>query len=80
MFDLIEIIALDTSWSLYSTCESSIFSLSAILILENARVYVSTTDYGNVSTYIKVSVNKSLTKCTTLGILNVNPYNSYIRL
>jgi len=63
--------------------KSSIFPLSAILVLEDTRVYISTTNHGNVAFYVEAVeaiINKSLSRYTTLGILDINLYNSYIRL
>jgi len=59
------------------------FPLSAILVLEDTRVYISITNHGNVAFYVEAVeaiINKSLSRYTTLGILDVNPYDGYIRL
>ena len=80
MFALIGAIALDAPQFLCSIHESSMSLLSAIFVLENARVHVSTTNYSNMSSYVEATVNKSLTQYTTLGILDVNPYNNHIKL
>lgn len=51
----------------------------AIFTLRNSNVCISTTNSGDVASYIEAMVNNSLCKYTALGFLDVNPYNSYVR-
>ena len=58
--------------------KSSMFPLLIILTLRNAKVYVGSSDGCDVLSYIKTSVDKTLSLCTILRVSNINPYNSYI--
>ena len=50
------------------------------MVLENTRVHVSCSYSGNMSTEIEGVVNKEFCLGTILGVPNVKPDNSHIRL
>ena len=63
---------------IYIAVKSSMFLLSTILILKNARIHVGFLNGCNMPSYIKISINKTLDLYTILRVLNINLYNSYI--
>jgi len=56
------------------------FPLLVIFVLRNARVHISSLDDCNMLSYIEIFVNKTLSLCTILRVLNIDLYNSYIWL
>jgi len=53
--------------------------LLTVLVLEYSGVYVCLADCSNVIIYIKIFINQTFGFGTTLNILNINPYNCYVR-
>jgi len=53
--------------------------LLTVLVLGYFGVHVCLADYSNVIIYIKLSINQTFGFGTTLSILNINPYNFYVR-
>ena len=49
-----------------------------VLVLGHTQVHVCTTYGGYMISYIKVTVDKSLSFAPTLNIPNIKLYNSYI--
>ena len=59
--------------------EGSVVPFPAVFALRDARIHVSTSNCGNMLTYIKSSVNLTLGFSTILGVPNVNPDDSHVR-
>ena len=80
MFNFVKSITLNISRPMYITCESHITSLLAVLILHNTEVYVyiSSSDYNNITTYVERSINKTPCFYTILGIPNINLNHDYV--
>ena len=58
---------------LNSTKKYGVFPFPTIFTLWNAWVHVSSSYGGDISSYIKISINQTLGFATTLNISNVNP-------
>ena len=56
------------------------FSFPTVLALQNARVHVHALNCCNMTTDVKVSINKTLGLGITLSILYVYPNHYYVRL
>ena len=78
MFDFMRTIILLAFGTIYMIGESGVSSLSTILVLRNARVYVGSLDGCNILSYIETYINKTLSSCTVLRVSNINLYNSHI--
>ena len=78
MFNFMQTIALLAFDTMCMAGKSGMFLLLTILILRNTRIHVGFSDGCNVTSYIETSVNKTLSLCTVLRILNVNSYNSHV--
>jgi len=54
------------------------FLFSTVFTLRNAWVYVSTTNCSDMASNVEASINEIFGFGTTLNILNVELYDSYI--
>jgi len=79
VFDLVRSIVFDIVWSLDMIGKCNVFSLLAILILGNTRVYISISYSSKVTLYIEISIDQGLGRSTTLGIPYIDSDYSYIR-
>jgi len=66
-------------WSMHVTCIYSATLLLVVFVLRNTRVYICSSNHSNISSYIKIPVNKAFCFCTILWISNINPYHGHIR-
>ena len=57
VFNFVETIVFLTFKSVNTTCESNIFSFPAVFTLGDARVHIDTSNYNNVLTDVKASIN-----------------------
>ena len=57
MFGLVQSIAFNTFSILSIVCKSDVFLFPVILILEDFRIYISTTYSSNMPFYIEVSID-----------------------
>ena len=80
IFGFVQSIAFNTFSTLSIICKSDVFLFSVIFILEDFRIYISTTYSSNMPFYIEVLINQELGKYVTLKVLYVNPNNGHIRL
>ena len=76
---LMQSITLDALWILNSTCVGTMSPLLVIFTLGDAQVYIHSSDSGNMSSYIKTSVNRHFTILSTLSIPNIDPNNCHVR-
>jgi len=75
VFSLVRAIALDALGALDTAGHSHMFPSPAILVLRNARIYVSSSNGCNKPFYIETPVNKTFSLTSTLNIPDVNPNN-----
>ena len=80
IFDLVKTVVFDLFRSIYIIYKSYIFSFPTILALQDARVHVHVLNCCNMTTDVKVSVNKTLGLGITLSILYVYSNYYYVRL
>ena len=67
-------------WTLNSAWEDSVFSFLTILVLEDTRVHVCSTDSCNKLANIEAPINKHFSTAPTLDIPNIDPHNDHIGL
>jgi len=63
---------------MYIICKYNVASLSAILVLQNTKIYTCTFNSGNVSFQVEALVNELFGFCVILKVLNVDLYYSYV--
>ena len=80
VFRFMQTITFDTFKSLNSAWQHSMFLFPTIFTLWNTKVHVSSSNSGNILSYIKVLIDKALGLAPTLGIPNVNPNDRHIWL
>ena len=78
VFDFMRTITLLTLSTMCIASESGVFPLPTILALKNTKVHIGSLNDCNMLIYVKTSVNKTFSLCTTLKVPNVNPYNNYV--
>ena len=61
------------------TCVSGMIPLLVVLVLRNAKIHVDSSNHSDITSYIKVPVNKTLCFHAILRIPNVNPNHGYVR-
>jgi len=76
MFEFMRTIVFNIFDLLSSIQKDSMFPLPAILILENTRVYVCTSDSGNIAFYVEAPVNQSFCFTTTLDVVVATTYHN----
>ena len=78
MFYFMRFITFDVFRPVCIASKCCIIPLSTIIALEYAWVYICISNCYDVAFYIETPINKVFSFGTTLSILNVSPYNSYI--
>jgi len=51
----------------------------ATFALGDSRVHVGILYSSNVASYIKAMINKNFSRCTALGVSDVDPHNNHVR-
>ena len=79
VFRFVWTVTLDAFSSLNVTQKGGVSPLPAILALENSRIYVRTSNCGNVIAHIEAPVNEKFSIFSTLNIPDVDPNDGHIR-
>ena len=79
MFNFVQSIALYTSRALEVTSKGGVFPLPTIFVLWDIWIHICISNSGNITTNIEAPINKHFDQRTTLSILYVNLYDSYVQ-
>jgi len=80
MFDFVRTITFDIFGIMCMVHKGSMALFLAVFVLENAKVYVCSTDSYNVAFYIKAYINETLSLRAALNILYIDLDNYHIGL
>ena len=78
VFCLVRSITFNIPRSLSPADESNMSLFLAVLVLEDTRIHIGSSYHGNVTSYVKASINKHFGSRTTLEIPDINPDYSHV--